>query len=119
MHRVAPVNDVTITALQSMLRGLAERQRVINDNLANVETPGYVAKKVQFEDALLRAVRSGDGHVTPTVVRSTAPALPNGNNVQIDQEMVALEDTTLRYQLAVEAITAKLSVLRASIRSTG
>jgi flagellar basal-body rod protein FlgB len=111
------MNDATLNALHGMLRGLAARQRAINDNIANVETPNYTAKRVEFEQALRNAVASGgDADVTPLVTTSKDPALPNGNNVSIDKEIVAMQDTGIRYQLAIEAVNAKLSILRTSIK---
>ena len=111
------MNDPTLDALHGMLRGLAERQRVINDNIANVETPNFTARRVEFEERLSAAVKSGaSGDITPTIVSSNAPRLPNGNNVEIDKEMISLQDTGLRYQLAIEAVTAKLALIRTSIK---
>lgn len=111
------MNDVTMDALQSLLRGLAARQRATADNIANLETPGFTARRVEFEQALTAALKGGgDPNVQPTVVRTNDPALPNGNNVSIDKEIVALQDTSLRYQLAIEAVTSKLNLIRTSIR---
>ena len=112
------MNDVTLDALHSMLRGLSARQRAIADNVANLETPGYKATKVEFEDTLRSALAKGDAAIAPSTVTSTNPALPNGNNVQIDEEMIELQETNLRYQLGVEAVTSKLNLLRSSMRST-
>lgn len=113
------MSDLTMDALQSMLRGLAERQRVISDNIANIETPGFIARRVEFEDALTAAIKGGgDANVAPKVLRTNDAALPNGNNVQVDKEVVALQDTQLRYQLAIEAMTAKLNLIRSSMRSS-
>ena len=113
------MNDATIDALQGMLRGVAQRQRTIADNIANIETPNFTAKRVEFEDALREALESGDSaNVAPTIVNSTDPALPNGNNVSIDKEIVALQENALRYQLGIEAMTSKLNLIRSSLRST-
>ena len=113
------MNDATIDALQGMLRGVAQRQRTISDNIANLETPNFTAKRVEFEGALRDALESGDSaNIMPTIVNTTDPALPNGNNVSVDKEIVALQETALRYQLGIEAITSKLNLIRSSMRST-
>lgn len=102
-----------------MLRGLAERQRIINDNIANVETPRFTARRVEFEDALRSAIEDGtDANITPTVLENNDPRLPNGNNVSVDKEIVALQDTALRYQLGIQAITNKFNGIRAAMRNT-
>jgi flagellar basal-body rod protein FlgB len=113
------MNDVTIDALQGLLRGLAQRQRTISDNIANIETPNYKAQRVEFENALADALRrGGNANIRPSIVPTNDPSLPNGNNVSIDQEIVLLQDTQLRYQLAIEALTSKMNLIRSSMRST-
>ena len=109
------MNDVTMTALHSMLRGLSARQQAIADNLANLETPGYTAKRVDFEDTLRSALESGAGDAEPVTTASADPALPNGNNVAVEKEVVSMQDTSLRYDMAVQAMTAKFMLLRTSI----
>ena len=110
------MNDVTMTALHSMLRGLSARQTAIADNIANVETPGYTAKSVDFESSLRAALESGDSPTVAPVLGTTSDgALPNGNNVQIGDEMIKLTDTNLKYELAIQAMTSKFSILRTSI----
>jgi flagellar basal-body rod protein FlgB len=113
------MTDVTLDALHGMLRGLAERQRATADNIANLETPNFTAKRVEFEGALRAALDSGrSADIAPTIVPSRAGRLPNGNNVSLDQEVLVMEETSLKYQLAIEAVTAKLNLIRSSMRST-
>lgn len=113
------MNDLAMVTARTALRDLAVRQRAISDNIANVETPGYLARKVEFEDALREAVASGDPtEATPTTVRSLDPTGVNGNNVSLDDETIALVETNLRYQLMVEAVNHKFGLLRAALRST-
>lgn len=110
------MNDVTTDTLHAALRGLAARQRVIADNIANMDTPGFLAGRVQFEAALREAVGAGDpSTVRPATGRSLAPTGVNGNNVNLDEETLANIDTGMRYQVAVEAMNAKFSLLRTAI----
>jgi flagellar basal-body rod protein FlgB len=109
------LNDVTVTALQSMLRGLSARQQAIADNIANLETPGYTAKRVEFEASLRESLAGGRGAVDPVQLASTDPELPNGNNVVIESEVIAMQETALQYELAIQAMTAKFALLRSSI----
>ena len=46
------ITDPTSTALHAALSGLAMRQRVTADNIANVNTPGFLAGRTDFESAL-------------------------------------------------------------------
>jgi flagellar basal-body rod protein FlgB len=112
--------DATSTALHAALAGLAQRQRVTADNIANVNTPGFLAGRVDFESSLKNAIGSGE---TPainggTVARSLEPTNTNGNNVNLDQETVTASETGLRYQLALNALDGKYNVLRSALRTS-
>lgn len=112
------LDDITSTTLRTALDGLAQRQRVIADNISNIETPGFLAGRVMFEDSLRAAVESGGSpaQVQPTVARSLEPTRENGNNVNLDHETLANVDTGLRYQLMVRALDNKISGLQNVIR---
>jgi flagellar basal-body rod protein FlgB len=111
------VFDLTIQAIQSSLDGLAARQRIIAQNLANSETPGYLAKNVNFEDSLRSAMAGGDPSQTAITTSNTSDAtLPNGNNVKVDAQTVALVDTGLRYQLATVSMNNEFNIIRDSLR---
>lgn len=102
--------------LQTALRGLSLRQRMIADNLANVETPGFLAGRVDFESALRAAAAEGTLPVDqPAVARSLQPTRTNGNNVNLDEETVAAVETGLRYELTITALTNKFNGMRAAI----
>ena len=112
-----PVSDPAAGAIQTALRGLTARQRVTAANVANAQTPGYLAGRVDFESTLREvAGTSRAGAVAPTVTRSDDPTNPNGNNVSLDNETISLIDTTMRYQLMVDAMNAKFRLLRTAIR---
>lgn len=111
------VSDATMRALHASLTGLNLRRQAAEDNIANVETAGYTAKRVDFEDSLRTAIGRGTpGDVDLTVTRSLAPTRMNGNNVAIDEELVGLTETALRHQLVVEAMNSKFRLLRTSIQ---
>jgi flagellar basal-body rod protein FlgB len=113
------IADATSTALHAALSGLAQRQRVTADNIANIQTPGFLAGRVDFESSLRGALRNGE---TPsitggTVARSLEPTNTNGNNVNLDMETVTATETGLRYQLALNALDGKYNVLRTALRT--
>lgn len=112
-------DDVTTVALHSALNGLAMRQRTIADNIANIETPGFLAGKVDFESALKDAISSGQSpDVTPSVARSLEPTREDGNNVNLDEETLSNIDTGLRYQLALRAMGNQFSLMSSAMRTT-
>lgn len=120
VHPVIGVGDVTTTALHAALSGLAERSRVTADNIANINTPGFLAGRTDFESALKNSLSSGDMPSVSggSVARSLEPTNTNGNNVNLDQETVIATETGLRYQLALNALDGKYSVLRTSLQTT-
>lgn len=114
------LESVTSAALASALDGLALRQRTIANNIANVNTPNYRAKRVAFEDALAASVRSGGQSgltEAASIGTSQEPAQLNGNNVNLDTETLANIDTVLRFQFAARAVNGEFTSLRAAMRT--
>lgn len=111
----AMLGSVSFDAMTSALDALSLRQRTIANNIANIQTPGFRASRVQFEDALATQVSRGNGAVAPTVRRSLEPTREDGNNVNLDTETVANIDTVLRYELATRAVEGKFSQLRTAM----
>ena len=111
-------DSVSYVALHSALDGLSLRQRAIADNVANINTPGYTARRVSFEDALSAAVSQGSGAVQATESRSLEPTRTDGNNVNLDTETVLNVDTNLRFQLASGAVSSQMSQVRAAMRTS-
>jgi flagellar basal-body rod protein FlgB len=95
------------------------RHRVISQNIANVNTPGYRRLEVTFEDDLAKALSSAKGgtvpHVKPHVVVSDGPERVDGNTVDIDNEMSDLSKNALLYQAAAQIITSRIASMRAAI----
>ncbi|MEO8907843.1 MAG: flagellar basal body protein [Microbacteriaceae bacterium] len=109
------LNSVTTVALTSALDALALRQTTIANNIANVNTPNYQAKRVSFEAALAASVKAGNGNVEATTARSLEPTNVNGNNVNLDTETVSGTDTVLRFQFAAQSVGNEFSRMRTAI----
>lgn len=105
-------DDLATQAVSSALAGLGVRQRVTADNLANLETPGFTASSVSFENSLSAAVQAG----TPATAAiseqpTTDPAGTNGNNVNLAGELVTATKTQLQEQLMTGALTSQLGLI--------
>jgi len=111
-------DDVSSSSLRVAVAGLAARQSAIANNISNIETPGYRARKVQFEEALSGAIARGDSpsSVSPSTQTSLEPTRLNGNNVNLDEETLSHIDTTMRYQLTLRALDHKYGMLRDAIK---
>ena len=105
--------------LAAALRGLEAQRKAAEHNIANVETPGFRARKVAFEQALSEAIESGDpSRAGVSTSRSTAPGRIDGSNVDLDDEMRALELNGLQQQLLTSAINSRYTRLRTAIGRT-
>ena len=114
------LEDTTTVALHAALSGLAERQRVTADNIANINTPGFLAGRTDFESALQNELASGETPIVSggTVSRSLEPTNTNGNNVNLDEEEQIQTQTGLQYQLALNALDSKYSLLRSALKTS-
>ena len=116
-ERFVVFNSVTSLALESALDGLALRQRAIANNIANVNTPGYQARRVEFESALSKSVAEGNGQMTAATSTSLEPTRLDGSNVNLDTETLSNIDTALRYQFATQAASGPFNSIRTALRS--
>lgn len=112
------LTDRVQSALERALDGVALRERVASQNLANAMTPGYQAQRVEFEGALSQALRDGTppATVTPTVTGTGAASREDGNNVELETESTGLMKTGLQYEALVQATNYKFSILRTAMR---
>lgn len=110
------MTDAISSAIQYALKGLSDRQHVISDNLANIQTPGFLAHSTDFESALKSAL-SGDDSIRANPLRRTslAPTRTDGNNVDLDNETVKAIETEMRYSAMISAMNSKFRTLRSSI----
>ena len=105
-------------ALERAMDGVALRQRVSAQNIANVMTPGYHAQRVTFEDDLATALARGkDPSATElTVGDSGGQVNENGNSVDLAEESTSLMRSGLQYEALVQATNYRFSVLRSALR---
>ncbi len=134
-----------LDAMQPLVKGLdayAARQKAIASNIANSETPGYRARRVEFENELRTVVdrhrrmlsRSSGTHIPvaggqrrmdklqPHVVENENRELINGvNNVDIDAEMAGMATNQIQFSTAAKVLSMRYKILRSSIlgRSSG
>jgi flagellar basal-body rod protein FlgB len=102
-----------------------KRNEVIANNIANVDTPGYKRKDVQFESYLMSALL-GDNSLDKRVGDADLEALDatvytdnanlsyrlDGNNVDIDTESTNLAQNQIRYYSLMDSMTQEFSRLR-------
>lgn len=110
-------DDVAGVTLGSALSALSARQRITADNIANIDTPNFSAKRLSFEASLAAAVAGGDPtSFDVTVNASDDLANANGNNVSLDDETVIAMKDTLRSQVLASALTAGFARISTSVK---
>jgi flagellar basal-body rod protein FlgB len=107
-----------IQMMQGYLQVVTDRQQQITSNIANVDTPGYHSKDVNFQTAM-RQVMNGSSNLQMQPVSQEEFGLterPDGNNVDIDRESLLLSQTQLQYQLGVQLVKSQFHTLLTAIK---
>ncbi|HEB30438.1 MAG TPA: flagellar basal body rod protein FlgB [Spirochaetes bacterium] len=129
----------TIDILQRTMSTSVLRQEVIADNVANADTPHFKRREVAFESELNRALKSYDPEPFPAALtnrmhipfyrpknyREVKPFVHleyatsyrnDGNNVDIEKEMVDARENALRYMAMAQMTNGKLRLLSIVLR---
>ena len=108
----------SLDVLQGYLKVINDRQQMIVSNMANVDTPGYHTKDLDFNSAMREVMDSGGrAHLDPTAVELQGlPERPDGNNVDIDHESLKLSQAQLQFQLGVQLVKNRFSDLLTAIK---
>jgi flagellar basal-body rod protein FlgB len=109
------MNDITdnaiMTALGRQMTKAVARETVAASNLANIDTPGYRAREVSFDDAL-DSVLGQTGSVQEA---RDLPSRRDGNNVQLDHELLSINKASADFSAAQTALAAKFRLVRYAI----
>ncbi|QXZ09013.1 flagellar basal body rod protein FlgB [Comamonas sp. Y33R10-2] len=122
----------------------AERQRAIASNIANADTPGYVARDFNFREALMAATGTGKaamqastttmatkaaaGHI-PLQAKTSDDALKaqlgysvnsqsslDNNTVDLDRERASFVDNSVRYEATLRFINGQSKTMLSAIQ---
>jgi flagellar basal-body rod protein FlgB len=114
----------------------SQRQGIIASNIANADTPGYVAREMNFSQALREATGSGapaatltatqPGHIggnaaangtSLSTLQYAAPSQTNldNNSVDMDRERASFADNTVKYEAALRFIGASIKTTLSAI----
>lgn len=109
-------NDLTSRLLANGLDAASLRQRVIANNLANVNTPGFKQSHVEFEERLAQVLADGenpDAVKAQAVRENTTIGKPDGNNVDVESATTTMAQNQIWYA----ALTRQLSDRYARLRT--
>ncbi|MGG1114627.1 flagellar basal body rod protein FlgB [Halalkalibacterium halodurans] len=132
MTKLNLFSSSTLSALEKGLYGASLQQRAISQNIANVDTPNYKAKKVNFQkvfdEALsntrLQAKQTHEKHIAFNRSQGSSPVETirqtaynhNGNNVDVDLEMTELAKNQIYYNALIERVNGNFNSLQTVIR---
>jgi len=98
------------------------KNEIISGNIANVDTPGYKRRVVEFGNLLeeassnLKSGTSSTPGVKVTIDNTTDSLRTDGNNVNIDTEMVELAKNSIYYNLLSQKMTGEIQKIEAAIK---
>lgn len=125
---VSPLTDSITSLLTKFLDVQSRRAEIVASNLANADTPGYVAKELDFADYMREAAREALSPTgsstesksfiqTPHVVEQTTGAVGiDGNTVDAGREMSTLAEAGTQYLAGTQLLQSRLRILRMAIR---
>jgi flagellar basal-body rod protein FlgB len=119
--------DSITSLLGSFLDVQSRRAEVVAGNLANADTPGYIAKEVDFADFLRNAAAESLAPTPAGKQPGTTAALPvveqpritislDGNSVDAAREMSTLADAGMKYLEGTQLLQMRFRTLRTAIR---
>ena len=112
------LNSAHLALLERYLDVTTMRQTLVTTNIANIDTPGYNTRDVDFRGELRRAMDGeAPGVASPFVmpVRGLVER-PDGNNVSPDREAMLLAEVQLQFKAATAVIRAEFAQLSTAIR---
>ncbi|MBM2833617.1 MAG: flgB [Candidatus Brocadiaceae bacterium] len=118
--------DKSATLLEKMLDVSSVKHKVIANNIANVNTPGYKKMDVSFADQLEKALNKDSMNkfdtLQPKIViskeDSSETVRNDGNNVDMDKEVSSLIKNTLTYSIYTQLLAKKYEGIKSAIEGS-
>ena len=127
-----PVTDLPLfSMLKTRMYWLNERQKVLAENVANADTPGFRGrdlKQLDFHEALrstgdVKLATTAPGHIGGSSGTSQFPmdnrggfeTTPRGNAVVLEDEMMKVAQTQMDYQAATALYSRSLGLIKTAL----
>lgn len=125
-----------LSQIKGRLSWLDERQRVIAQNVANADTPGYVGRDLNQPTDFARALSEGGGvrmtrtsamHIAPpgqtarfdTTTAPDSETTLDGNSVVVEEQMLKMAESRMAYDAAIGLYQKSMQMLRMAARAPG
>ena len=121
------------SALTDRMKWLSARQKVLTQNIANSDTPGYEAKDLKaqsFKKMVAQTSQPGmdmrttsDKHIITTEKSEFRPktdaepyeVTPQGNGVVLEEQMMKLSETQIEYQMTTSLYKKQIGMLKTAL----
>jgi flagellar basal-body rod protein FlgB len=124
------INDSAVEALTRFLDVNVARSKLIMANMANVDTPGYRTRDLDFHAEMNRAEMNGGessegGQLEYAAFAPVAHPVhglverPDGNNVSVEREGLLLAETQMKFNLGVQLLKDQFHSISQAINSGG
>jgi flagellar basal-body rod protein FlgB len=124
--------SMTATAMTEALSRFLDvdvaRYKQISTNIANIDTPGYHTRDLDFRAELQRAAAEDSGQETGQLVSASNPVAhkvrglmerPDGNNVSIERESLLLAEAQMKFNMGVQLLKDQFHIISTAINSGG
>jgi flagellar basal-body rod protein FlgB len=104
--------DPIQSRMEHYLDLLSQRQKLVASNVANLDTPGYKTRDIDFQFEFESQINGG----TPTVNEATGLTVKNdGNNVSLDRETRLLAENAMRFNFVSNLMKNELRMVKQAI----
>lgn len=115
-----------------------QRQKVLANNIANADTPGFKARDIDFSKTLQKAVKGGldggaglkmkttsDRHFQGSLSGASAASLKyrvpdqvsmDGNTVDMDRERSQFADNNIRHEASLKMLSSSISRIKSAMQ---
>ncbi len=125
-------HNQTIDAMEAYMGRLTQRLEIVNSNLSNIDTPGFKTKDISFHATMQELLSENSVELRTDRAEHSAGSIPvfpqpqvfevqgltsraDLNNVNLDQEMKKLGETSFAYSLITQMIRGKFRTIASSI----
>ena len=125
-----------LNQIKGRLAWLDDRQRVVAQNVANADTPGYAARDLKTPTDFAAAMRNGGGlkmvatnahHISPPgqAARFEAVSTPDsettldGNSVVVEEQMLKMAESRMAYDAAIGFYQKSMQMIRMAAKKPG
>jgi len=125
---VKPIFGKTYSYIEKSLDIAKQQQAFISSNIANIDTPGYRAREIDFKTTLKNAMEGSSALLTRTNDRHLSGVSDENGYVMstrdhgqldLDIEMSKLAQNNLKYRIAIESLIRKVTKMKTILGSGG